>query len=154
MAITLTVNGQTRSLDVEPDTPLLWAIRDTLGLTGTKFGCGIAQCGACTVHLDGVATRSCITPVSAAQGEITTIEAMADDPVGSKVQQAWLDLGVAQCGYCQGGQIMNATALLKKTPEPETQEIIDAMAGNLCRCGTYNRILAAIERAADKEVSS
>ena len=152
--INLTINGQLHELDVPDNMPLLWAIRDVVGMKGTKFGCGIAQCGACTVHLDGVATRSCITPVSAAQGEITTIEAMADDPVGSKVQQAWLDLGVAQCGYCQGGQIMNATALLKKTPEPETQEIIDAMAGNLCRCGTYNRILAAIERAADKEVSS
>jgi isoquinoline 1-oxidoreductase alpha subunit len=111
----------------------------------------MSQCGACTVHLNGTAIRSCVTPVSAASGEITTIEAMADDPVGSKVQQAWLDLGVAQCGYCQGGQIMNATALLKQTPNPETAEIVDAMAGNLCRCGTYNRILAAIERASGKE---
>ena len=116
--INLTINGQQHELDVPDNMPLLWAIRDVVGMKGTKFGCGIAQCGACTVHLDGVATRSCITPVSAAQGEITTIEAMADDAVGSKVQQAWLDLGVAQCGYCQGGQIMNATALLKKTPEP------------------------------------
>ena len=112
--INLTINGQLHELDVPDNMPLLWAIRDVVGMKGTKFGCGIAQCGACTVHLDGVATRSCITPVSAAQGEITTIEAMADDPVGSKVQQAWLDLGVAQCGYCQGGQIMNATALLRK----------------------------------------
>ncbi|MFO7993393.1 MAG: (2Fe-2S)-binding protein [Marinobacter sp.] len=152
--ISLTINGEQHELDVPDDMPLLWAIRDVVGLKGTKFGCGIAQCGACTVHLDGVATRSCVTPVSNAQGEITTIEAMADDAVGQKVQQAWLDLGVAQCGYCQGGQIMSATALLKKTPAPETRDIIDAMEGNLCRCGTYNRILAAIERAADKEASS
>lgn len=152
--ISLTINGEQHELDVPDDMPLLWAIRDVVGLKGTKFGCGIAQCGACTVHLDGVATRSCVTPVSAAQGEITTIEAMADDAVGQKVQQAWLDLGVAQCGYCQGGQIMSATALLKRTPAPETRDIIDAMEGNLCRCGTYNRILAAIERAADKEASS
>lgn len=152
--ISLTINGEQHELDVPDNMPLLWVIRDVVGLKGTKFGCGIAHCGACTVHLDGVATRSCVTPVSAAQGEITTIEAMADDAVGQKVQQAWLELGVAQCGYCQGGQIMSATALLKKTPEPETRDIIDAMEGNLCRCGTYNRILAAIERAADKEASS
>ena len=148
---TLTINGERYELDLPDNMPLLWVIRDVVGLTGTKFGCGMSQCGACTVHLNGTAIRSCVTPVSAASGEITTIEAMADDPVGSKVQQAWLDLGVAQCGYCQGGQIMNATALLKKTPNPETGEIVDAMAGNLCRCGTYNRILAAIERASDKE---
>lgn len=148
---TLTINGERYELDVPDDMPLLWVIRDVVGLKGTKFGCGMSQCGACTVHLNGTAIRSCVTPVSAASGEITTIEAMADDPVGSKVQQAWLDLGVAQCGYCQGGQIMNATALLKKTPNPETGEIVDAMAGNLCRCGTYNRILAAIERASGKE---
>ena len=148
---TLTINGKRYELDVPDDMPLLWGIRDVVGLKGTKFGCGMSQCGACTVHLNGTAIRSCVTPVSAASGEITTIEAMADDPVGSKVQQAWLDLGVAQCGYCQGGQIMNATALLKRTPNPETGEIVDAMAGNLCRCGTYNRILAAIERASGKE---
>ena len=148
---TLTINGERYELDVPDDMPLLWVIRDVVGLKGTKFGCGMSQCGACTVHLNGTAIRSCVTPVSAATGEITTIEAMADDPVGSKVQQAWLDLGVAQCGYCQGGQIMNATALLKRTPNPETGEIVDAMAGNLCRCGTYNRILAAIERASGKE---
>lgn len=148
---TLTINGERYELDVPDNMPLLWVIRDVVGLKGTKFGCGMSQCGACTVHLDGTAIRSCVTPVSAASGEITTIEAMADDPVGSKVQQAWLDLGVAQCGYCQGGQIMNATALLKKTPNPETGEIVDAMAGNLCRCGTYNRILAAIERASGQE---
>ncbi|MBW0146090.1 (2Fe-2S)-binding protein [Marinobacter arenosus] len=151
---TLTINGKKHELDVPDNMPLLWVIRDVVGMKGTKFGCGMAQCGACTVHLNGTAIRSCVTPVSAASGEITTIEAMADDPVGQKVQQAWLDLGVAQCGYCQGGQIMNATALLKQTPEPGTQEIIDAMAGNLCRCGTYNRILAAVERAAGKEVKS
>ena len=148
---TLTINGERYELDVPDDMPLLWVIRDVVGLKGTKFGCGMSQCGACTVHLNGTAIRSCVTPVSAASGEITTIEAMSDDPVGSKVQQAWLDLGVAQCGYCQGGQIMNATALLKRTPNPETGEIVDAMAGNLCRCGTYNRILAAIERASGKE---
>ncbi|WP_349343257.1 (2Fe-2S)-binding protein [Marinobacter sp. MMG032] len=148
---TLTINGERYELDVPDNMPLLWVIRDVVGLKGTKFGCGMSQCGACTVHLNGTAIRSCVTPVSAAAGEITTIEAMADDPVGSKVQQAWLDLGVAQCGYCQGGQIMNATALLKQTPNPETAEIVDAMAGNLCRCGTYNRILAAIERASGKE---
>lgn len=153
--VTLTINGQEHELDVPDNMPLLWALRDVVGLKGTKFGCGIAQCGACTVHLAGEATRSCVTPVSAVQGrEVTTIEGMADDAVGQRVQRAWLDLGVAQCGYCQGGQIMNATSLLKKTPKPETQEIVDAMAGNLCRCGTYNRILAAIERAADEEVSS
>lgn len=148
---TLTINGERYELDVPDNMPLLWVIRDVVGLKGTKFGCGMSQCGACTVHLNGTAIRSCVTPVSAATGEITTIEAMTDDPVGSKVQQAWLDLGVAQCGYCQGGQIMNATALLKQTPNPETADIVDAMAGNLCRCGTYNRILAAIERASGKE---
>ena len=148
---TLTINGERYELDVPDNMPLLWVIRDVVGLKGTKFGCGMSQCGACTVHLNGTAIRSCVTPVSAASGEITTIEAMADDPVGSKVQQAWLDLGVAQCGYCQGGQIMNATALLKRTPNPDTGEIVDAMAGNLCRCGTYNRILAAIERASGQE---
>lgn len=152
--VTLTINGEQHELDVPDNMPLLWVIRDVLGMKGTKFGCGMSQCGACTVHMAGTAIRSCVTPVSTVTGDIHTIEAMAEDPVGSKVQQAWLDLGVAQCGYCQGGQIMNATALLKKTPEPETQEIVDAMAGNLCRCGTYNRILAAIERASDKEVSS
>ncbi|KMQ74271.1 (2Fe-2S)-binding protein [Marinobacter subterrani] len=152
--VTLTINGEQHELDVPDTMPLLWVIRDVLGMKGTKFGCGIAQCGACTVHMAGTAIRSCVTPVSTVAGEIQTIEAMAEDPVGSKVQQAWLDLGVAQCGYCQGGQIMNATSLLKQTPEPKTQEIVDAMAGNLCRCGTYNRILAAIERAAGKEVSS
>ncbi len=151
--ISLTINGQKHDMYVPEDMPLLWVLRDVIGMKGTKFGCGISQCGACTVHMDGEAIRSCATPVSEATGEIETIEAMADDGVGRNVQQAWLDLGVAQCGYCQTGQIMTATALLKKTPKPETQEIVDAMAGNLCRCGTYNRILAAIEKAADMEVS-
>ena len=147
--ITLTINGQKHELDVPEQMPLLWALRDVVKLTGTKFGCGIAQCGACTVHLDGKPTRSCITPVStAAKHEITTIEAIGDDETGSRVQQAWLDLGVAQCGYCQGGQIMSATALLKETPAPSDEEIVSAMNGNLCRCGTYQRIHQAIQQVA------
>ncbi|PXX94743.1 (2Fe-2S)-binding protein [Halomonas sp. LBP4] len=147
--VTLTINGEDHELDVPEQMPLLWALRDVVGLTGTKFGCGMAQCGACTVHLDGEAVRSCVTPVAQAQGRaITTLEAIGDDEVGSRVQQAWLDLGVAQCGYCQGGQIMSATALLKQTPDPDDERILDAMAGNLCRCGTYNRIRQAIHRAA------
>lgn len=150
----LTINGRQYELDVPDSMPLLWVIRDVVGMKGTKFGCGMAQCGACTVHIDGVATRSCVTPVSAVTGEVKTIEAMADDAVGKRVQQAWLDLGVAQCGYCQGGQIMNATGLLKNNPSPSSQEIIDAMAGNLCRCGTYNRILAAVERVVSEEAPS
>ncbi|MBO6812101.1 (2Fe-2S)-binding protein [Marinobacter flavimaris] len=150
----LTINGRQYELDVPDTMPLLWVIRDVVGMKGTKFGCGMAQCGACTVHIDGVATRSCVTPVSAVSGEVKTIEAMADDALGKRVQQAWLDLGVAQCGYCQGGQIMNATGLLKNNPSPSSQEIIDAMAGNLCRCGTYNRILAAVERVVSEEASS
>lgn len=150
--VTLTINGKQQDLDVPEQMPLLWALRDVAQLTGTKFGCGISQCGACTVHLDGEATRSCVTPVSAAEGrEITTIEAMAEDAVGSRVQRAWLDLGVAQCGYCQGGQIMSATALLKQTPAPSDDQIVDAMRGNLCRCGTYQRIRQAIHRAAGNE---
>lgn len=150
--INLTINGQEHELDVPDDMPLLWALRDVVKLTGTKFGCGIAQCGACTVHLDGEATRSCVTPVAKAEGKaITTIEAMADDEVGQRVQQAWLELGVAQCGYCQGGQIMTATALLKENSNPDGTEIRNAMNGNLCRCGTYNRIEAAVARAAGME---
>lgn len=152
--ISLTVNGQEHELDVPGDMPLLWVIRDVLGLTGTKFGCGIAQCGTCTVHMNGVATRACVTPVSAVTGEVTTIEAMADDAVGQKVQQAWLDLGVPQCGFCQCGQIMSATQLLKDNPQPNRQDIVNAMTGNLCRCGTYNRIVAAVERASGQEVTS
>lgn len=153
--ITLTINGQMHELDVPEQMPLLWALRDVIKLTGTKFGCGIAQCGACTVHLDGQPVRSCITPVSSAAGrEVTTIEAIVDDETGSRVQQAWLDLGVAQCGYCQGGQIMSATALLKQTPEPSDEEIVSAMNGNLCRCGTYQRIRQAIHQAAGHEPES
>lgn len=148
--ITLTINGQTHELDVPDTMPLLWAIRDVVQLTGTKFGCGMAMCGACTVHLDGEAVRSCSTPVSTAQGKaITTIEAINADPVGQKVQQAWLDQGVAQCGYCQSGQIMSATALLKENSKPSDEDIREAMNGNLCRCGTYNRIRDAIHQAAD-----
>ena len=152
--ISLTVNGQEHELDVPDDMPLLWVIRDVLGLTGTKFGCGIAQCGTCTVHMNGVATRACVTPVSAVTGEVTPIEAMADDAVGQKVQQAWLDLGVPQCGFCQCGQIMSATQLLKDNPQPNRQDIVNALTGNLCRCGTYNRIVAAVERASGQEVTS
>ncbi|MDI5983682.1 (2Fe-2S)-binding protein [Halomonas sp. M4R5S39] len=150
--VTLTINGEDHDLDVPEQMPLLWALRDVAGLTGTKFGCGMAQCGACTVHLDGEAVRSCVTPVAQAQGrEITTLEAIGEDEIGSRVQQAWLDLGVAQCGYCQGGQIMSATALLKEHADPDDEQILDAMAGNLCRCGTYHRIRQAIHRAAGHE---
>lgn len=147
--IQLTINGTEHELDVPEDMPLLWAIRDVVKLSGTKFGCGMSLCGACTVHVDGQATRSCVTPVSSVSGkQVTTIEAIDVDPVGQRVQEAWLDLGVAQCGYCQGGQIMNATGLLKQTPHPTDQQIDDAMSGNLCRCGTYTRIRQAIHRAA------
>ena len=152
--ITLAINGREHTLDVTPDTPLLWALRDTLGLTGTKFGCGAALCGACTVHLDGQAVRSCVTPISAAEGrKITTIEAATDggDRIGTAVRDAWVKHDVAQCGYCQSGQIMSATAFLKSLPQgkqPTPEEIDAAMAGNLCRCGTYARIRAAIADAA------
>lgn len=149
MAIfTLNVNGKTMQVDVEPDTPVLWVLRDHLNLPGTKFGCGIAQCGACTVHLDGVAVRSCSLPVSSVgDNAITTIEGLSDD--GSHpVQQAWLEHDVPQCGYCQAGQIMSAAALLAQNPSPTDEEIEQAMAGNICRCGTYVRIRAAIKTAA------
>jgi isoquinoline 1-oxidoreductase alpha subunit len=147
--ISLHVNGQARSVDVEPDTPLLWVIRDTLGLIGTKFGCGAALCGACTVHIDGVPMRSCSTPVSLAAGKkITTIEAIGATPVGQKVQAAWAALDVPQCGYCQSGQIMSAAALLAQKANPSDAEIDQAMMGNICRCGTYPRIRAAIHMAA------
>lgn len=147
--ITLTINGQQHELDVPEQMPLLWALRDIARLTGTKFGCGMSLCGACTVHLDGKAVRSCVTPVAQAQGQsVTTIEAIGGDAIGRRVQQAWLDLGVAQCGYCQSGQIMSATALLKENTNPTDAQISDAMGGNLCRCGTYNRIQQAIHRAA------
>jgi isoquinoline 1-oxidoreductase alpha subunit len=145
----LRVNGETRELDISADTPLLWALRDVLGLTGTKFGCGIAQCGACTVHLDGTPIRSCVTPVGAiGDRAITTIEAIGATAPGHKIQQAWLDLEVVQCGYCQSGQIMSATALLANKPDPSDADIDAAMAGNICRCGTYVRIRNAIKKAA------
>ncbi len=144
--ITLTVNGKRHELDVEPDAPLLWVIRDELGLTGAKFGCGIAQCGACTVQVDGKAVRSCVTPVSAVKGEITTIEGLSSN-LKHPVQQAWLAEDVPQCGYCQSGQIMAAAALLKATPNP-TDADIDAKLTNICRCGTYPRIRKAVHRAA------
>ncbi len=146
MAISLKVNGSSHSADVSPDTPLLWVIRDTLGMTGTKFGCGMAQCGSCTVHVDGVATRSCVTPVSAVAGKaITTIEGLGGN---HPVQKAWLELDVVQCGYCQSGQIMAAAALLASNKNPSDADITAAMNGNLCRCGTYDRIRAGIKRAA------
>jgi isoquinoline 1-oxidoreductase alpha subunit len=146
---TLTVNGQVHEVDAPPDMPLLWVLRDLLKLTGTKFGCGIAQCGACTVHVDGAPLRSCMLPVGALGSRaITTIEAVGETPAGRKVQQAWLDLEVIQCGYCQSGQIMSAAALLAATPDPDDADINAAMAGNICRCGTYVRIREAIKRAA------
>jgi isoquinoline 1-oxidoreductase alpha subunit len=146
---TLRINGQQHSVDAPDDMPLLWVLRDLLGLTGTKFGCGIAQCGACTVHLDGEAVRSCLLPVGSIRDRaITTIEAVGGTPAGAKVQKAWLDLEVVQCGYCQSGQIMSAAALLTAKPQPDDADIDAAMAGNICRCGTYVRIRAAIKRAA------
>lgn len=146
----LNINNETREMDVDPNMPLLWVLRDVLGLTGTKFGCGIAQCGCCTVHLEGEAIRSCITPISQAKGKkVVTIEGLS--PEGNHpLQVAWVEEDAPQCGYCQAGQVMNAAALLDKNPNPTDQEIIDAMAGNLCRCGTYNRIRKAIKNAAEK----
>jgi isoquinoline 1-oxidoreductase alpha subunit len=145
----LKVNGRARQVDVGDDTPLLWVLRDSLDLTGTKFGCGMALCGACTVHLDGQPVRSCVTPVSAAAGKnVTTIEAVGESAEGAKIQAAWIALDVPQCGYCQSGQIMSATALLKAKPRPTDADIDTAMNGNICRCGTYNRIRAAIKQAA------
>ena len=149
MTVKFTLNGKPTSADVDPATPILWTLRDSLGMTGTKFGCGMALCGACTVHLNGQAIRSCITPVSAAEGQkITTIEAQATDKVGKAVEDAWVRNDVAQCGYCQSGQIMSATALLKNNRAPSDADIDAAMAGNICRCGTYVRIRAAIHDAA------
>jgi isoquinoline 1-oxidoreductase alpha subunit len=146
-----TINGTTTTLDVPDDMPLLWVLRDVAGLTGTKFGCGQALCGACTVHLDGQPIRSCVTPVSSAAGKkIVTIEAIGQDPVGAKVQDAWRQIDVVQCGYCQSGQIMSATALLQTTPKPSDADIDNAMSGNICRCGTYGRIRQAIKIAAAK----
>ena len=148
--IALTINGKQHTVDVAPDTPLLWVLRDTIGLTGTKYGCGIAQCGACTVHVNGAPVRSCMTPVSAAAGQkITTIEGL-NSKVGHAVQAAWDKLEVVQCGYCQSGQIMSAAALLSSNRKPSDKDIDSAMAGNLCRCATYQRIRAAIKEAAKK----
>jgi isoquinoline 1-oxidoreductase alpha subunit len=145
----VTINGKRHDIDLPADTPLLWALRDELGLTGTKFGCGMALCGACTVHLDGQAIRSCMTPLSAvASKKVTTIEGLETDKIGKAVQTAWIEVSVPQCGYCQSGQIMSATALLKRTPKPSDADIDSAMAGNICRCGTYTRIRAAIKQAA------
>jgi isoquinoline 1-oxidoreductase subunit alpha len=147
--ITLKINGEERSVDVPEDMPLLWVLRDVVGLTGTKFGCGIGQCGACTVHLDGAPTRSCLLPISAVGNRsIMTIEGVGTTTAGARIQKAWLDLEVIQCGYCQSGQIMSATALLSSTPQPNDADINAAMSGNICRCGTYVRIRDAIKLAA------
>ena len=147
--IRLNINGSAREVDVAEDTPLLWTLRDVLGMTGTKFGCGQGLCGACTIHIDGKQARSCLTPVSAAVGKrITTIEAVGATPAGRKIQAAWLALDVVQCGYCQSGQVMSASALLAANPKPSDADIDSAMAGNICRCGTYTRIRAAIKKAA------
>jgi isoquinoline 1-oxidoreductase alpha subunit len=149
MAFTIKVNGTEHRVDVDGDTPLLWVLRDVLGLTGTKFGCGMALCGACTVHLNGVATRSCVMPVeSVGDAAVTTIEAIGTTAPGQNIQRAWLDLEVVQCGYCQSGQIMSATALLASNPHPTDSDIDSAMSGNICRCGTYLRAREAIKRAA------
>jgi len=149
MAFAINVNGITHSVDVDGDTPLLWVLRDVLGMTGTKFGCGMALCGACNVHVDDAPTRACITPVdSIGKSQITTIEAIGKTAAGAKIQKAWLDREVVQCGYCQSGQIMSATALLASKPHPTDADIDDAMSGNICRCGTYLRIREAIKQAA------
>jgi len=148
----LNINGKPYNVDLPADTPLLWALRDHLGLVGTKFGCGMALCGACTVHVDGQPVRSCMRPISTvASKKVITIEAIVKDKVGKAVQVAWVELGVPQCGYCQAGQIMSATALLKQKPKPTDADIDEAMAGNICRCGTYGRIRAAIKQAADQQ---
>jgi isoquinoline 1-oxidoreductase alpha subunit len=149
MAFSIDINGQSHSVDVDGATPLLWVLRDVLGLSGTKFGCAVGLCGACTVQIDGVAKRSCLTPVSTiGTAKIATIEAIGATPVGGRVQAAWVEMDVAQCGYCQSGQIMSAAALLSKTPQPTYAQIDTAMNGNVCRCGTYPRIRAAIHKAA------
>ncbi|MBO9444592.1 (2Fe-2S)-binding protein [Ruegeria sp. R14_0] len=150
MALTLKLNGETHTVDAEPGTPLLWVIRDELKLTGTKFGCGVASCGACTVHLNGEPVRSCQTYVEDVEdAEITTIEAVGDEKIGAAVQQAWVELDVVQCGYCQSGQVMSAVGLLSENPKPSVEEIDDYMAGNACRCATYQRIRAGIQRASE-----
>jgi len=149
MAFTIKVNGAAQTVDVDGDTPLLWALRDVLGISGTKFGCGVALCGACTVHVDGVPVRSCVTPISTVgEKAVTTIEAVGETPIGKALQQAWLELDVVQCGYCQSGQIMSAAALLARTPKPTDDDIDQTMSGNVCRCGTYQRVRAAIHLAA------
>jgi isoquinoline 1-oxidoreductase alpha subunit len=149
MATTLNVNGNAHEVDVDPNMPLLWILRDVLNMTGTKFGCGLGLCGACTIHVDGQPTRACLTPIASVAGmRVTTIEAIGATPAGRKIQQAWLALDVPQCGYCQSGQIMSASALLAANPKPNDSDIDDAMAGNICRCGTYPRIRAAIKQAA------
>jgi isoquinoline 1-oxidoreductase subunit alpha len=155
MTITIKVNGIERPVDVDGDTQLLWVLRDVLGMTGTKFGCGMALCGACTVHVDGVAARSCITPIDGiGNSEIMTIEAIGTTPAGAKIQKAWLDCEVPQCGYCQSGQIMSASALLASNPHPTDADIDDAMSGNICRCGTYLRIREAIKQAAQSNAKA
>jgi isoquinoline 1-oxidoreductase alpha subunit len=149
MAFTIRINGVSQTVDADGDTPLLWILRDVLGMTGTKFGCGVALCGACTVLIDGVPVRSCVTPVATIGDKtVNTIEALGETAVGKALQQAWLDLDVVQCGYCQSGQLMSAAALLTKTPRPADADIDAAMSGNICRCGTYQRIRAAIHKAA------
>jgi isoquinoline 1-oxidoreductase alpha subunit len=154
MSFTLNVNGTTHAVDVDGDTPLLWVLRDVIGLTGTKFGCGIAMCGACTVHLDGMAVRACVTPIeTVGTAAVTTIEAIGATDEGARVQKAWLDEEVVQCGYCQSGQIMSAAALLAVNPSPTDADIDAVMAGNICRCGTYPRIRAAIKQAATELAS-
>ncbi|HEY7517591.1 MAG TPA: (2Fe-2S)-binding protein [Methylomirabilota bacterium] len=153
--IRLEINGKPQTVNVPGETPLLWTLRDEMGLTGTKFGCGMALCGACTVHLDGQAVRSCITPISAAANrKIVTIEGLGTDSIGTALQTAWVDMGVPQCGYCQVGQIMSAAALLRRTPKPTDAQIDDAMNGNICRCGTYTRIRAAIKQVAARRGGS
>jgi len=155
MAFTIKINGTNHTVDVDHDTPLLWVLRDVLGMTGTKFGCGMALCGSCTVHMDGSPIRSCITTIdSIGTAAITTIEAIGNTPAGQRIQKAWVDLEVPQCGYCQSGQIMSATALLADKPHPSDADIDDAMSGNICRCGTYVRIRAAIKEAANAAASA
>ena len=150
----LTINGKAHSVDADPEMPLLWVLRDKLNVIGPKFGCGIAQCGACTVLVDGEPTRSCVTPASSVTGKVTTIEGIGASAVGKRVQAAWLDLDVAQCGYCQAGQIVAATALLTSNPKPSDADIDEAMAGNICRCATYIRIRAAIKQASGQKGAS